>query len=354
MTYRDQTHIKVLLPKWFDDSVEIGVSNLSTVDYEWPDPAVLHQRPDSPAKPMLSKQQLRSSMSPKKKALYQTASWDPSDLSRNIPASKSKDVWNGRRILLSTSLDLIRSRRKFVEEGIRKAHGVTVEYTSNNGDGDSEEELDLINECDILVTRYRAGPAFFKAWRTKKTIGTLSWLLHVQVMGVFSSPLDQILHFPIPRGAVEGFDKHIISITNYTGESRDYLKKLITLMGGNFTPSLSNKNTVLIAAQKSGPKTDKAADWSITVVNHTWLEDCFLRWQSLTPALHRYISYPAGIDFANILGERGLGKDIEDIVAAEAETEGEDIEEDAPPHDSQASADESEVMGGLMPSMDVD
>lgn len=38
-------------------------------------------------------------------------------------------------------------------------------------------------------------------------------------------------------------------MTNYTGETRDYLKKLITLMGGEFTPSLSTKNTILVAAQ---------------------------------------------------------------------------------------------------------
>ena len=38
-------------------------------------------------------------------------------------------------------------------------------------------------------------------------------------------------------------------MTNYTGDARDYLKKLIGLMGAIFTPSMSGKNTVLIAAQ---------------------------------------------------------------------------------------------------------
>jgi twin BRCT domain len=39
-----------------------------------------------------------------------------------------------------------------------------------------------------------------------------------------------------------------ITVTNYTGESREYLKKLIMAMGATFTPSMSGKNTVLIAA----------------------------------------------------------------------------------------------------------
>jgi mediator of DNA damage checkpoint protein 1 len=39
-----------------------------------------------------------------------------------------------------------------------------------------------------------------------------------------------------------------ITVTNYTGDARDYLKKLIGLMGATFTPSMSGKNTVVIAA----------------------------------------------------------------------------------------------------------
>ncbi|KAF7362376.1 hypothetical protein MVEN_00584400 [Mycena venus] len=361
MSYREQTHIKVLVPNWFDDSVLLGTRDLSTESYEWPDPAILKRQPLTPTQ--LKKAQ-RTSMSPQKKALYKTASLDdPSQPLLDSVGRIMKNVWSGRRILLSTSLELAGSRRKIVEKGIQQAKGVPVKYSSNNGDGTAEEEVRLLDECDVLVTRYRSGPVFFKAWRVGKLIGTLSWLLNAHVTGINSSPMDQILHFPIPRGNVEGFDKQVVSVTNYTGETRDYLKKLITLMGGNFTPTFSTKNTVLVAAQQSGPKTDKAAEWSIPVVNHLWLEDCFLRWQNLTPAVQKYVTYPDGVEFSNILGVRGVGTDITELIAQEAAREGEDLEDgdsdDAengnhPPHDSQASADETEVVGGLMPPMDVD
>ena len=39
-----------------------------------------------------------------------------------------------------------------------------------------------------------------------------------------------------------------ITVMNYTGEARKYPKKLITAMGATFTPSMTGKNTVLIAA----------------------------------------------------------------------------------------------------------
>lgn len=41
----------------------------------------------------------------------------------------------------------------------------------------------------------------------------------------------------------------MITVTNYTGEAREYLKKLINVMGATFTASMSNQNTVLIAAK---------------------------------------------------------------------------------------------------------
>ncbi|KAJ7807838.1 hypothetical protein B0H14DRAFT_2871867 [Mycena olivaceomarginata] len=363
MSYRAQTHIRVLVPNWFDDSILLGKRDLPTATYEWPDPEVLELRA-RPRTPTQVKRAQRSSMSPQKRALYTTAAQDDAD---PVVAGAAwggrrvaKDVWGGRHVLLSTSLALTGARRRIIENGIRQAQGVPVRYRANGGDGTPEEERRLLARCDVLVTRFRAGPVFYRAWRESKTIGTLSWLLNVHVTGVFASPMDQILHFP-------GFENHVVSVTNYTGETRDYLKKLITLMGGEFTPSLSPKNTVLVAAHQSGSKTAKAAEWSIPVVHHLWLEDCFLRWQALTPALEKYVSYPAGRGVGTDVKERideEAARDAEESEEAEeerarAEGEGEDTSEGADDdprhhHDSQASADESEVEGGLMPALDVD
>ena len=83
--------------------------------------------------------------------------------------------------------------------------------------------------------------------------------------GTIGTPTAQLLHYPIPKKLIEGFSAHVrillvkfkrgtdyavqeITVTNYTGDARDYLKKLIGLMGATFTPSMSGKNTVLIAA----------------------------------------------------------------------------------------------------------
>ncbi|KAK7057689.1 hypothetical protein R3P38DRAFT_2599145 [Favolaschia claudopus] len=375
MGYRssDTTQIKVLIPGWFDDSIEFGTRDLSTTSYEWPHPAIFSRQPLTPTQ---LKNSYRNSLSPQKRTLYKTASFSADSLPNTLDNTKNvfglgriaKNVWGGRRILLSTTLDLKGSRRKLIETWIQQAKGVPIRYSTNQGDGTPEEELELLDSgCDVLITSYRSGRVFHKAWREGKTIGTLSWLLNVLVTGVHSSPMDQLLHFPTPPGPVKGFENQIVSITNYTGEVRDWLKKLVTLMGGTVTPSFSKANTALVAAQMTGSKTDKANEWSIPVVNHTWLEDCFILWKNLTPATQKYVTYPAGVDFAAIVGERGVGADLAKIIDAEAKEQAEedgeegttaheeDTEmEDEPLHnDSQVSADESEVAGGLT-AMDED
>ncbi|KAF8627919.1 hypothetical protein AX15_004169 [Amanita polypyramis BW_CC] len=304
MHFKEQTHVHVILPHWFDDSVRLGVRELPIESYEWPDPPYLRRPFEMEG---LTKSKESDHVSHKsvvdKKTLYKSM---VSDEHNTLP-SQSMNIWNGRRIMLSTSLELTSSRRRAVEAGIARCGGIIVPYLKNNGDGSKEEETENISKCDVLVTRWRSGRAYVRAVRGSKTIGTLGWVFYIHATGVVSRPMDQLLHYPIPRRPIEGFSSHEITVTNYTGEAREYLKKLITKMGATFTPSMSGRNTVLIAAQLSGTKTTKAAAWSIPIVNHTWLEDCFVKWRNLTVGVEKYIVFPPGIDFSNLLGERGVG-----------------------------------------------
>lgn len=123
-----------------------------------------------------------------------------------------------------------------------------------------------IFEIFIVVSNSRV--FVMQACKSRKVIGTLPWLFHVQSTGILSNPQDQLLHYPIPKHPIENFANHVccivlclfsfviynfygiqvITVTNYTGDAREYLKKLICTMGAKFTPSMSGQNTVLIAA----------------------------------------------------------------------------------------------------------
>ncbi|KIM73657.1 hypothetical protein PILCRDRAFT_723889 [Piloderma croceum F 1598] len=54
--------------------------------------------------------------------------------------------------------------------------------------------------------------------------------------------------YPIPKQIIAGFSAHKTTVTNYTGESREYLQRLITAMGAESTLNMSGSNTVVIAA----------------------------------------------------------------------------------------------------------
>ncbi|KAG6371485.1 hypothetical protein JVT61DRAFT_9520 [Boletus reticuloceps] len=290
--FAPQTNMCILTPHWFDDAVRLG-RRIPETPYTWPDPPVL--RPgvtlDVDDDPLATEGKRRR----KPAADTDAEAGDDTNASNE---GEHVRVWAGRRVLLSPSLELAGGSRRAIEARIQRAGGVVVPIPE---DADEYLEEKAVDESDVLVTRWRSGKSYLKAARASLLIGTLSWLFSVESSGTLHSPLDSLLWYPTPRGGIPDLIDREISITNYTGAARDYLKRLITLVGAKFTPSMSQSNKVLIAGFQPSPKTTRALSWSIPVVNHTWLEDCFVEWRALTVGLERYILYPPGVDFGKIL-----------------------------------------------------
>ncbi|KAI6157358.1 hypothetical protein BKA82DRAFT_1000669 [Pisolithus tinctorius] len=288
--FAPHTRMSIVTPHWFDDSVRLG-RRLPETPYLWPDPIVL--RPGTAL--TLDEDAINNGDLKRKKP--RTSDITGEDFVVSGAGEKEK-VWGGRKVLLSRSLELSESQRAAVNAGITRSGGVVVKA---EGIDDDEAEERAVDTCDVFVTRWRSGKAYFKAARASRLIGTLTWLFNVESSGTLHSPLDSLLWYPVPRGGIPGLAGCEISITNYTGTARDYLKRLISLTGAKFTPSLSMDNKVLIAGFQPSPKTTRALAWSIPVVNHTWLEDCIVEWRALTVGLERYIVFPPGIDFGKVL-----------------------------------------------------
>ena len=43
--FKNETHMKILLPHWFDDVVTLGIGSLPTEGHKWPDPELLRDTP---------------------------------------------------------------------------------------------------------------------------------------------------------------------------------------------------------------------------------------------------------------------------------------------------------------------
>ena len=176
--------MKIILPHWFDDAVRLGMGGLSTDVYEWPDPEML-RNPSGVG----GGQELSGA----KKNMYATAALftapmhEPSspalkdlEMAAGAGSRIEADIWKGKKIVLSRTLQLFERRREAVEAGIKRAGGVVVRY-----DGDEEidegfgviggtgcEELSkrekerrkneavAVSDCDVLVTRWRDGAAY--------------------------------------------------------------------------------------------------------------------------------------------------------------------------------------------------
>ncbi|KAH9167946.1 hypothetical protein EDB89DRAFT_1994943 [Lactarius sanguifluus] len=303
LRYQKDTQVKVLLPHWFDDSVRLGICGLSTTAYEWPEPPLFTFGRPSPEMGAAGDSLLRplNKLSQEKKALYKAA-LITAEQEVKLGQAEPRNIWDHRRVLLSPDLELSDDRRQAIGAGIVRSGGVVVEYDARR--------VDVEYDFDVLIARYRWGGLYVQGVSGRKLIGSLTWLFHVESTGIIGTPTAQLLHYPVPKKPIEGFSAHEITVTNYTGDARDYLKKLIGLMGATFTPSMSGKNTVLIAAYFSGNKANKARNWSIPVVNHTWLEDCFIQWKNLTVGLEKYVVFPPGLNFSDNLGERGIQREV--------------------------------------------
>ena len=202
MHFKEETGVRVVLPHWFDDAVRLGMGGLKTRPYEWPDPEILKgvdERSSGGAGKGKGKADIEQDEV--KRNMYATAAFftpttttghhgqssPPSTLDistvlnkKNQASPETSQVLQGRKILLSRTLELYKNRHKAVQLGIERAGGVVIRF---EGDDDEPEELNdqekqggkelsvgerrrrrneasKVEDCDVLVTRWRFGRAY--------------------------------------------------------------------------------------------------------------------------------------------------------------------------------------------------
>lgn len=184
MHFREETGVKVILPHWFDDVVRLGMGGLSTEVYEWPDPELLRNPLGvngsgggvSGGQESGVKRNMYALAALFTAPMHDSSSPPLKDLEMAVANRMEVDIWQGKKILLGRTLQLFEGRREAVQIGIERAGGVVVRY-----DGDEEvdegfagghdelskrekerrkSEAEKVLESDVLVTRWRDGPAY--------------------------------------------------------------------------------------------------------------------------------------------------------------------------------------------------
>lgn len=240
------------------------------------------------------------------------ASWDrPQD----IPSSPSHSpddaggaVLAGKKVLFARDIHggALESHPELhsLRDRVVGAGGTCLETLAEDATDAAVEQA--VRDADLVVARFRESREFGAAMREDTTVGTLPWLVQILSKGRMSSPRDRLLHFPYPESPVPGFDRLTVTITNYSGAQRTYLKDLIAKMGGTFTPHMTPSHHVCIALDLSGEKVLKAREWNIPIVNHIWLEQCFATWTNQNLAQSQFITFPGAAQLKAVVGQASV------------------------------------------------
>ena len=211
---------------------------------------------------------------------------------RHLPSPQSAReplrVFHSKKVMLSKDLALSLRLRDIVDDLI----------TSSSG-----EMTDDVEECDMFICQYRDGVEYTRAAKLCKDVGNLSWLYHLITTDQWSSPLRRLLHYPVPRNGIPGFEGLKITLSNYGGEARPYLMNLIKAAGATYTKTMKAENTHLITARDNSEKCEAASDWGINMVNHLWMEESYAKCAVQPCTNNKYTHFPSRTNLGEIIGQ---------------------------------------------------
>ncbi|KAF1837609.1 hypothetical protein BDW02DRAFT_543706 [Decorospora gaudefroyi] len=276
----------MVLPHWFDDCLRVG-RRISERPYTLPDPEILADAEPGAIPPARTSQQIRDATTPDPHN-------DPVAPPPHLEAPRAIKAFDGKRVKLGEDLNL-NSKLRGIIAGIIKAGGGSVTTKTD--------------EADMYICNYRDGADYIKTSQARKDVGNLGWLYYLITHGVWTNPMQRMMHYPRPRDGIPGFDKYKVSISSYTGEARVYLENLVKASGAEFTKTFKQDNTHLIAAHKNSEKCEAAAEWGVNIVNHLWLEDSYAKSREMPLTESRYTYFPARTNLGEVLGQTEIDRD---------------------------------------------
>lgn len=262
----------------FDDCFKLG-KRIDETPYLLPDAEILKKSPQDPLDiPVNENLEGASSASPH---------WDIPLPSSDDAARAPSTVFQHKKLFLAEDLPIAPRHFKMIK-------GIIV-----NGGG---KVVSDVNDCDMYIGHYRDGAQYIQAAQSCKDVGNLSWLYYLIVHNEWTSPLQRLLHYPVPRNGIPGFEKLRITVSNYGGEARIYLENLIKACGAEFTKTMKADNSHLITARDSSEKCRAAPEWGVAVVNHLWIEESYAKCQIKAISERKYTHFPPRTNLGEIIG----------------------------------------------------
>ncbi|KAL8291971.1 hypothetical protein RQP46_001437 [Phenoliferia psychrophenolica] len=236
-------------------------------------------------------------------------------------ANCTAQIFADRIVYLASDLALRPGLEEALKQRVEEAGGVCWSWGVDGARSSKVDQEDpwerrkkaekALKRSNTVVTRSREGWEFWQAFEQHKTIGNLPWMYHVLATSKLDSPLDHLLHYPLPPGVVPGFKDLTITISNYSGPARDYVRTMIESLGGTFEGAMSKKTGYVVTASEFGQKVKHAKQWGVPIVSHCWLENCISEWAYINPSSAAAFAPRAApnTNFMTLLGHTELKKD---------------------------------------------
>ncbi|KAG9068305.1 hypothetical protein KI688_010571 [Linnemannia hyalina] len=284
-----ELNIKVVMPHWFQTCCNARCHIPETM-YLYPDPPMqemddeIYPKPTPAPTPQLFANSVKSVVN-----------------FLNSPNEIQDKFLQDKYIFMEADLPITPENLQKFAERIAQAGGFLVDEYAN----------DMV---DVVICRVRDGDLYFEASNDGKIVASLDWMYHVLRTGTMPSPTASLLHYPIPNGYIPGMTSLVMTVSNYNGPIREYLKRMIIATGAIYKPELASKThaeptTHIICGDASGEKFAKGNEWNVKVVNHFWLEDCYLSWCMQSETKPRYGLFPLNSQLTEVFGT-GLSPDL--------------------------------------------
>ncbi|KAG5518424.1 hypothetical protein PMAC_002818 [Pneumocystis sp. 'macacae'] len=207
---------------------------------------------------------------------------------------RTKQILRFKKILFSNDLEIGQRLRRTLEI-VAVDFGATI--------------VSSVLDANVFIGMYREGE-YIEAVSRGIIVGNLTWFYWMLVYRTWVRPEKNLLHYPVVRGGLPEMREMIITISNYQGESRQYLEKLIEALGATFTKNMKPINTHLIIPCKSGQKYMAALEWNICIVNHLWIEETYAKWKLQSITTPRYIYFSSQTNLMETVGNTPIDMNI--------------------------------------------
>ncbi|AMD18632.1 HBL270Cp [Eremothecium sinecaudum] len=210
----------------------------------------------------------------------------------------SFDFLKDHRMYLSMNLALKSKCYKFLIQFIEAMGGKVVRYIDH-------QEFS-IDSADCFLDSDTSSKDYMSAKSLGLYCGNVNWLFYMLSMRSFVRPTTKLLLSPT-KPKIFTRKELILTYTNYLGQQRTYIQRLVEAVGGVATTELSKKNTHLISLFAQGRKFETARKWATCVVtNHMWLEKCYKTGEKLDVNLPEFAQIPIPGGTANYMGQLAL------------------------------------------------